>query len=161
LPTVPYYINVTAFDYGFPELHLPGLETDPALLPKAVHAMPSTELIARDNLRAFVYPNPYRLDGNYRDRGFEARELKHVPDNKTRLVHFANLPPKCTIRVFAIDGDLIREVKHDVDPSNYLANHETWDLINKNMQLIVSGLYYWVVEDNSGNTQIGKLVVIM
>jgi hypothetical protein len=28
------------------------------------------------------------------------------------------------------------------------------------MQQIVSGLYYWTVEDDSGRTQIGKLAVI-
>jgi hypothetical protein len=161
LPTVPYYVNVTAFDFGFPELDLPGLETNPALLPKAVYPLPSSEAVAGEELAAFVYPNPYRLDGNYLGRGFEARERWHVPEDKTRLVHFANLPPKCTIRVYSLDGDLVRELYHDIDPLDYLANHETWDLINKNLQLVVSGLYYWVVEDDQGNTQIGKLVVIM
>lgn len=161
LATVPYYVNVTAFDFGFPELGLAGLETDPALRPKAVYPLPSSEIVAADNLGVFIYPNPYRIDGNYRDRGLEAREKMHVPEDKTRLVHFANLPPKCTIRIHSIDGDLIGGFDHDVDPMDYLANHDTWNLINKNMQLVVSGLYYWTVEDDLGNTQIGKLVVIM
>lgn len=161
LPTVLYYVNVTAFDYGFPELDLPGLETRPDLLPKAVYPLPPSNSIAKNGLEVFVYPNPYRLDCDYRDRGFEARDRKHVPGDKTRLIHFANLPPKCTIRIYSLDGDLIREVHHDIDPLDYLANHETWDLINKNLQLVVSGLYYWTVEDDSGNIQIGKLVVIM
>jgi len=161
LPTVPYYMNVTAFDYGFPELGLPGLETNPALLPKTAYALPASDKIAEKGLKTFVYPNPYRLDGDYRDHGFEARERWHVPPNKTRLIHFANLPPRCTIRIFSLDGDLIRELDHNYDPNDYLANHDTWDLINKNLQLVVSGLYYWTVEDDQGNTQIGKLVIIM
>ncbi len=161
LPTVPYYVNVTAFDYGFPELGLAGLETDPALLPKAVHALPSSEVIAREGLGVLVYPNPYRLDGDYRSSGFEGRERWHVPEDKTRLIHFANLPPRCTIRIYSLDGDLIRQLEHDVDPLDYLANHHTWDLINRNLQLVVSGLYYWVIEDDRGNTQIGKLVIIL
>ncbi len=161
LPTVPYFVNVTAFDYGFPELDLPGLETKPSLLPKATYALPASDMIASQNLEIFVYPNPYRIDGDYRDRGFEARDLKHVPPDKTRLIHFANLPPRCTIRIFSLDGDLIHEAEHDRDPSDYLANHDTWNLINKNMQLVVSGLYYWTVEDDHGHTQIGKLVIIM
>ena len=160
LPTVPYYMNVTAFDYGFPELDLPGLETNPALLPKTAYALPASDKIAEEGLKTFVYPNPYRLDGDYRDHGFEARERWHVPPNKTRLIHFANLPPRCTIRIFSLDGDLIRELDHNYDPNDYLANHDTWDLINKNLQLVVSGLYYWTVEDNQGDTQIGKLVII-
>jgi hypothetical protein len=46
-------------------------------------------------------------------------------------------------------------------PAYCSANHKTWDLINKNLQLVVSGLFYWSVEDFDGNIQIGKLVVIM
>jgi hypothetical protein len=161
LPTVPYFVNVTAFDYGFPELGLRGLETNPALLPKAVYPLPSTEVIVEQGLGVTVYPNPYRLDGDYRDRGYEGRERWYIPEDKTRLVHFANLPPRCTIRIYSLDGDLIQEIEHDADPSDYLANHETWNLINKNLQLIVSGLYYWVVEDDRGQTQLGKLAVIM
>jgi hypothetical protein len=36
-----------------------------------------------------------------------------------------------------------------------------WDLITRNSQLPVSGLYYWTVEDDKGNVQIGKLVLIL
>ncbi|MEW5795590.1 MAG: hypothetical protein AB1772_04435 [Candidatus Zixiibacteriota bacterium] len=161
LPTVAYYVNVTAFDFGFPELDLPGLETNPSLLPKIVYPLASSDAIAAQGLQVYVYPNPYRLDGDYRDNGYEARGRLHIPEDKTRLVHFANLPPKCTISIFSLDGDLVRELQHDVDPDDYLANHATWDLINRNAQLVVSGMYYWVVEADDGATQIGKLVVIM
>jgi len=161
LPTVVYYVNVTAFDHGYPELGLSGLESDPTTLPKAVYPLPSSEVIAEQGLGVFVYPNPYRLDADYRERGYEAVQRWHVPEDKTRLIHFANLPPKCTIRILSLDGDLIRELKHDVDPADYTANHDTWNLINRNMQLVVTGLYYWTVEDDRGNTQIGKLVIIM
>ena len=161
LPTVPYYVNVTAFDHGYPGLGLNGLEGDPAVMPRAVYALPSSEVIAEKKLDVFVYPNPYRLDADYRDLGYEASMRWHLPDDRTRLVHFANLPPKCTIRIFSLDGDLIRELRHDIDPDDYLANHATWDLINRNMQLVVSGLYYWTVEADDGDTQIGKLVIIM
>jgi hypothetical protein len=161
LPTVPYWVNVTAFDYGFPELDLPGLETDPCIMPKTVYPLPAISDNLSEGAGVFVYPNPYRADEDYRDHGYEGRGRWHVPEDKTRLVHFANLPPRCWVRVFSIDGDLVRELYHDVDPLDYDANHETWDLINRNLQLVVSGLYYWVVEDEYGNTQMGKLVIIM
>jgi hypothetical protein len=160
LATVPYYVNVTAFDHGYPGLGLMGLEGDPACLPKAVYPLPSSEVIASQSLDVFVYPNPYRIDADYRDHGYEAVLRWGLPEDKTRLIHFANLPPKCTISIFSLDGDLIRELHHDVDPEDYLANHATWDLINRNLQLVVSGLYYWVVEDDQGNQQVGKLVII-
>jgi hypothetical protein len=161
LPTVSYWVNVTAFDYGFRELGLAGLETNPALMPVGTYALPSTEVIAEEDLEVFVYPNPYRKDAGYRRLGYEGRGELNMPDDYVRAIHFANLPPKCTIRIFSLDGDLIKEFYHDVDPGNHLSNHASWDLINKNNQLVVSGLYIWTVEDANGETQIGKLVVIM
>lgn len=161
LSTVSYWVNVTAFDHGHPELGVQGLESDPSYLPKAVYPMPSSEIIAKDGLGVIVYPNPYRLDANYRKLQYEGRQLSYVPEDKTRLIHFSNLPPKCTISIFSLDGDLIRQLKHDVDPLDYLANHETWNLISRNMQGVVSGLYYWTVDDHQGNSQIGKLVILM
>jgi hypothetical protein len=161
LPTTPYWVNVTALDSGHPELGVGGMESDPTFMPKAVYPMPSSEVIERENLGVFVYPNPYRGDADYRGRDYEGRLLSDVMADRTRLVHFANLPPKCTISIFSLDGDLIRSFEHDVDPLDYLANHDTWNLINRNHQLIVSGLYYWVIEDDRGESQIGKLIVIM
>ena len=78
-----------------------------------------------------------------------------------RVVHFANLPPKSMIRIYTIDGDLVREVVHDIPVSDPLSNHDYWDLITRNTQLAVSGLYYWTVEGDDGNVQIGKLVLIL
>jgi len=161
LPAVPYWINVTAFDYGSPKSGLDALETSPTLLPVVNYALPSSETIDEEGLEVFVYPNPYREDEAYRARGFEDRSRSGLPVDRTRLVHFANLPPKCMIRIYSLDGDLVREMSHDVNPADPLSNHDTWDLITRNSQQAVSGLYYWTVEDDAGTTQIGKLVLIM
>jgi len=164
LPSVPYWINVTAFDYGSPHLGLPSLETSPAINPAVTYALTSTETIqAQDKLDVYVYPNPYRRDAVYRASGFEGRlrDERDRPDDRVRRIHFGNLPPRCTIRIYSLDGDLVRELDHDIDPSDLLSNHDTWDLITRNTQLVVSGLYYWTVEIPDGETQIGKLVIIM
>jgi len=34
-------------------------------------------------------------------------------------------------------------------------------MITRNMQQVVSGLYYWTVEDRQGNIQVGKLAIIL
>jgi hypothetical protein len=161
LPTVPYWVNVTAFDYGSPRSGLAALETNPTTRPAVTYALESVERVAEEDFEVFVYPNPYRGDANYRGRGFEARGESDWPPDRTRVINFANLPPKCTIRIYSLDGDLIREIIHDMDPSDPLANHDSWDLITRNTQLVVSGLYYWTVEDEEGRTQIGKLVIIL
>lgn len=161
LPTVPYWINVTAFDYGSPRSGLAALETNPTLLPVVTYPLESIGNVLEQDLEVYVYPNPYRIDGEYRARGFEGRgDVDRTPD-RTRMIHFANLPPKCTIRIYSLDGDLIREIIHDMDPGDPLSNHDSWNLITRNTQLVVSGLYYWTVEDESGKTQIGKLAIIL
>jgi hypothetical protein len=162
LPSVPYWVNVTAFDYGSPRSGLKSLESSRTISPQITYALPSVDKVAENNLKVFVYPNPYRTDADYQGQGFEGRaQIGNRSADRLRVVHFANLPAKCTIRIYSLDGDLIREKKHDFDPADPLANHDTWDLITRNTQLVVSGLYYWSVEDDQGNTQIGKLVIVM
>ncbi len=161
LPTIPYLINVTAFDYGSPKSGLSSLETSPTIIPSETYALESVDRVVEQDLEVFVYPNPYRFDGAYREQGFEGRGDEDRAADRVRRIHFANLPPKCTISIFTPDGDLVRELVHDLPTTDPLANHETWDLITRNTQLTVSGLYYWTVEDDKGNTQIGKLVIIM
>jgi len=163
LPTIPYYVNVTAFDFGSPATGLGSLETSPTVGTKV--AFPQGPTPVGDNWKdsVFVYPNPYRIDGNYLEDGYEGRESDirdNAPDRKRRI-NFANLPATCTIRIYTLDGDLVKEIKHRVDPSDPLFSHDKWDLITRNTQLVVSGLYYWTVEDEKGNVQIGKLVIIM
>ena len=166
LPTVPYFVSVTAFDFGSPIASLPPLETDP--LNNTIFQYPNSPVdsVLANDLDVYVYPNPYLGDAEYRARGLEGiNDLGHLvsrgdrADNRMYRIHFANLPPQCTIRIFSLDGDLVREIVHDVDPSNPNASHDTWDLISRNTQEVVSGLFYWVVE-SSDRTQMGKLAII-
>jgi len=163
LPTVPYFINVTAFDFGSPSSGLGSLETSPVTGIQSAYPQGDTTVGDTWKDSVYVYPNPYRIDGGYQEEGFEGREKDlrdNAPDRK-RKVNFANLPPKCTIRIYTLDGDLVKEINHNVDVSNPLHSHDGWDLITRNTQLVVSGLYYWTVEDDKGNVQVGKLVILM
>ena len=169
LPTVPYWISVTAFDFGSPSSGLPPLETSVTLNTANVYPLETAEGVAQKNLEVFVYPNPYRIDRNYRQRGFEGLDTlgqrltrNQQSDNRSRRIHFANLPAKCTISIYSLDGDLVREIFHDKNILDPNASHNTWDLITRNTQAVVSGLYYWTVENTeTGDVQIGKLVIIM
>lgn len=38
---------------------------------------------------------------------------------------------------------------------------DAWNLLTRNTQMVVSGLYYWSVEDYDGRTQVGNLAIIM
>lgn len=166
LPTVPYFVSVTTFDFGSPIAGLKALETDP--INNSIFEYPNlpVDSVLSNNLDIYVYPNPYLGDAQYRVRGLEGiNDFGHRvsqgdrANDRVQRIHFANLPPYCTIKIFSLDGDLVRELLHDVDPSAPSASHDTWDLISRNTQLVVSGLYYWVVESND-RTQMGKMVII-
>ncbi len=163
LPTVSYWVNVTAFDFGSPQSGLASLETSVSV--GAQEAYPTTLAgdVEAQGLKVMVYPNPYRIDAGYRTLGFEGRGPDQIdrPDDRVRAINFTNLPPKCTIKIFTLDGDLVREIIHDKDPSDPTASHDTWDLVTRNTQLVVSGIYYWTVESETGETQIGKIVILM
>ncbi|MEW5994886.1 MAG: hypothetical protein AB1744_10895, partial [Candidatus Zixiibacteriota bacterium] len=159
LPSVEYLVAVTVFDFGSPIVGLPALETDPTNNYVAAYAQPSAQQVAADNLDVFVYPNPYRIDAGYRTLGFEGRTDPDRPDDRVRALHFGNLPATCTISIFSLDGDLIKRIDHDRDPSDPQAAHDQWNLITRNTQAVVSGLYYYVVESES-RTQIGKIAIL-
>ncbi|MCM2271148.1 MAG: hypothetical protein NDJ18_01145 [candidate division Zixibacteria bacterium] len=159
LPTVSYYLNVTAFDFGSPEADLEALETSKLLGVQSAYPYADRDQSDSTLPPVYIYPNPYRYDAHYRDGGYEGRASNRI-DDRERRIHFVNVPPRCTIRIHTLDGDLVRELRHDDDPSDPNAYRATWDLINRNAQPIVSGLYYWSVESTDGLVQMGKLVVI-
>lgn len=161
LPTVEYYVNVTAFDFGSPGFDLGALESSITLNAKSAYAQSSIDQVLNNEYEVTVYPNPYRLDAQYSQNGFEGRGDFDWSDDRLRKLHFANIPPICKISIYSIDGDLIREIDHDVDPSDPKATHETWNLITRNTQMIVSGLYYYVIEADNWETHIGKFSIIM
>jgi hypothetical protein len=160
LPSQQYYVAVSAFDHGNPSTKLGPMEIEPSSI--AIREYPQNEsgLAVSKGLDVIVYPNPYRIDANYRDRyeGWDDDE-QGLPAEKTRAIHFTNLPHKCTIRIFSLDGDLIRAIEHNYPEGAAGSMHEKWDLISRNTMMIVSGIYYFVVDSEYGS-QIGKIVII-
>nr|MBN2277043.1 hypothetical protein [candidate division Zixibacteria bacterium] len=170
LPSQLHYVAVTAFDYGSPVSGLLSLETPPQKNYVAELPQNSAGLVEDKGLEVIVYPNPYRINGDYKKYGFEGRDYidnhgnfvaqTNLADDRIHSIHFGNLPSKCTIRIFSIDGDLIRVIDHDVPPDHPQSSHERWDMITRNTQMVASGIYYYSVESEFGN-QIGTIVIIM
>lgn len=158
IPSIPYYVAVSAFDAGFPGADLRPLESKPGAVAVRAFAQNSSQKVLDEGLDVIVYPNPYRIDGNYQQY-FEGWEDPLKIRERQRVLHFTNLPPKCRIRIYSIDGDLIDIVDHECEIEDPDCTHETWDLISRNDMAITSGIYYFVVESDYGN-QIGKFVVI-
>ncbi len=159
LPTLSYCAAVTAFDYGSPRSGLESLETKPENNFIQDFPQPGTTEVAEHKLDVYVLPNPYRIDADYAAAGFENRS-RDIPDpERGRRIQFYNLPAECVIRIFSLDGDMIRQIDHHYSVGDPGSQHDSWDMITRNSQSVVSGLYYWVVE-SAERTQIGKFVVI-
>jgi hypothetical protein len=161
LPSVDYFVSVTAYDFGSPPSGLQALETSKMADIKQVYPFINPGDEDESSRKVYVYPNPYRIDGNYRADGLESRGRDGDYVDRVKQIHFNNLPHKCTIKIFTLDGDMIREIDHDKLIDDPTAHHDTFSLINRNGMLIVTGLYYWTVESPDSKVQIGKLAVIM
>ncbi|MBZ0266386.1 hypothetical protein K8I28_17145 [bacterium] len=176
-PMIPRYYTVTAFDYGDPFSGTEPLET--AKSANMLYLAPS----GTDRKKPGVVPNPYRADMDYTqqhmqliydvDTTFVAWENRndgtpnYFPQTDRRM-YFYNLPKKCYIRIFTVSGDLVTLIDHNISGnriSNWVSDHaEVWDLNSRNQQQVVSGLYFFSVEDrtagNEGHIDVGKFVII-
>ncbi len=160
LPTVPYFVAVTVFDFGYAggRGNMPPDETNSLNNLTECYAQTSSEIVEEENLNAYVYPNPYRVDAKYEDGGYENRKGNIIPD-RARLIHFGNLPRVCKIKVYSLDGDHIGTIDHNFPEGGPESMHDWWNLVSRSGLAVESGLYYWVVESTT-RTQIGKLVIL-
>ena len=55
----------------------------------------------------------------------------------------------------------MRILEHDKQEGDLDATYHYWDLVSRNTQAVVSGIYLFCVEDKkTGETQVGKFVII-
>ncbi len=160
LASQPVYMSVTAFDFGNPSTSLAPLESSPLANAIQIYPVNSADRVVAEKLDVVVFPNPYRTDGGYFDAGYERLEGSVISEQYARRIHFANLPRKATIRIYTLDGDLVRELQHPSGaPLQEGESMMSWDLITRNTQAAVSGIYLYSVESELGN-QVGKFVII-
>lgn len=143
----PYQYSVVSFSAPDPDEGLPSFES--GFFENAVLVYPgSPSSPSAANAGVNVVPNPYR--------GASAFDNPDDPE-LGRKIWFTNLPPRCTIQVFTLAGDLVRTLQHD-DPND---GKEAWDVLSEYGRAIASGLYIYVVKNlDSGEIQRGKLVII-
>jgi hypothetical protein len=158
LASQSYYFAVTAFDAGVAAGGIESLESPIQANMQLAYPTYSPEYVEKQRLKVSVYPNPYKIDAGYRQRGYEDPNREGFKE-RVRRIHFVNLPPKATIKIFSLDGDLIRELHHPSSRFSDTPSHTAWDMITRNTQAVVSGIYLYTVESDWG-TQIGKIVII-
>ena len=95
-----------------------------------------------------VIPNPYYANSAYEDPG----------NSLASTVRIVNLPSRCTIRIYTVDGSLVRTIKKD-DPN---APYIDWNIKNDVNVPIASGMYLiHVVASDLGEERIIKWFGIM
>lgn len=96
-----------------------------------------------------VVPNPYI--------SFSTAEIAGVRpgDRDDRRLEFRNLPPRCTIRIYTITGELVDTIEKD----NSLS-YATWDLLSFESQQIAYGVYIYHLDAPGIGTKIGRIGVI-
>ncbi|MEP7325876.1 MAG: hypothetical protein ABI836_08010, partial [Gemmatimonadota bacterium] len=89
-------------------------------------------------------PDPYYVTSGY-EVTTDVKQLK-----------FVNLPQDAIIRIYSSSGVLLRLIEHH---SITFGGEETWDLRNRNNQVVASGVYFYHIE--AGNARrVGRFTIV-
>jgi len=101
--------------------------------------------------RIAVVPNPY----------VAAAEWEPKPDVRSgrgeRRIYFIHLPPECTIRIYTMNGELVKTIHHS---SPLEDGAEPWNLLSQSGMDIAYGVYIYHVEAPGIGEKIGKFAII-
>ena len=91
-----------------------------------------------------VVPNPYIVFSDFDQTEGDG------------LLRFTRLPLKCTIVIYAVNGELVKRIYHE---STFDGN-EVWNLKNEAGNEVAPGLYIYVVETDGAKPKIDKFAII-
>ncbi|MCP4572480.1 MAG: T9SS type A sorting domain-containing protein [bacterium] len=104
----------------------------------------------------YVFPNPAT-----RDALDEYQQMFPTGDDPTGVrVTFTNLPEaRNTVKIYTASGDLVETINHDGTTG---IGHTSWNLMSRNGQEIVSGIYLYSVQSDDDRFEdfVGKFVVV-
>ena len=107
-------------------------------------AASSFDAIASSDLQKIrVVPDPYIVANAWETNQFGKKLM------------FNHLPNECTISIYTVAGDFIATIDH-IGSQGF----EFWDMRTYNDQYISYGLYLFVVKTPTGQTRVGKFLVI-
>jgi hypothetical protein len=73
-----------------------------------------------------------------------------------KIIKFVNLPAQAIIRIYSSSGVLVSILEHN---STTLGGDETWNVRNRNNQVVASGVYFYHIEAG-GARRIGRFTVV-
>lgn len=108
--------------------------------------------LARQQMdRIAVVPDPYIASASWE------KPLYFSSGRGERRVDFIHLPPRCTIRIFTLDGKLVRTLAHDNPIED---GHHSWDLTSKDGLDVAAGIYIYHIQAPNGGEKIGRFALI-
>ena len=119
---------------------VPGLSVD-----YVVNAATATRAVTNNDLaRVHTVPDPY----------YVTNQFEQTTDNK--VLKFVNLPSQAIIRIYSSSGILVDVIEHQ---STELGGAATWDLRNRNNQVVASGVYFYHLESGDAR-RVGRFTVV-
>ncbi len=114
----------------------------------------------------------YNVDNRIRAvRGADLRQVHTVPDpyyvtnefeqsTDNKVIKFVNLPQQAIIRIYSSSGVLVNILEHN---SPTWGGEESWNVRNRNNQVVASGVYFYHIESNSGGAtarRVGRFTIV-
>lgn len=95
--------------------------------------------------KVHTVPDPY-----YVTSAFEATTTN-------KQIKFVNLPERATIRIYSVSGILVRVLKAE---TTSFSGEITWDVRNRNNQFVASGVYFYHVTAENGESTVGRMTIV-
>lgn len=95
--------------------------------------------------KVHTVPDPY-----YVTSPFEATTT-------SKIIKFVNLPATATVRIYTSSGVLVRILKQ---ASTSFGGEISWDVRNRNNQFVASGVYFYHVTAENGESMVGRMTII-
>lgn len=98
-----------------------------------------------------VVPNPYLANALWEPKN------PYTSGRGPRSIHFTHLPSTCTIRIFTVNGELVKEIEHN---SNFYDGSAEWNLLTKDNLSASYGVYIYHIDAPGIGTKTGKFAII-
>lgn len=101
-----------------------------------------------DLRKVHTVPDPYYVTNGY----------EQSTDNK--VIKFVNLPQRAIVRIYSSSGVLVNVLEHS---SSTFGGELTWNVRNRNNQVVASGVYFYHIESNdAGGTakRTGRMTIV-
>lgn len=124
------------------------LQTTPNAVMVTPHTLPAENAGMLHQIK--VVPNPFVISAQW-----DTERLGNVVFGEPiRNIAFTHLPARCTIRIYTVDGDLIKTIEH-----NNGTGREEWNLLTEENRPVVSGIYFYHVKSDIGE-KVGRFAII-